>query len=270
MTLNIKTQLAQKEELQVLLNQYKSNLSYEVVEYLTELLELKISVIKEMQFNIANNEFLEELSLYKQIAIYNIYYRALLIMKKVGIEPIIHDIKNLHVSLSTQIGEDCVPLFSFRTIKEDVEKKGTIDLYRVVFDEDIRAQALSEIKLHLQNLREEYGSLEIGLLIYYEDLVKNLESNKELSNEELRKIELTQYMQQLLIEDYGLTQDSFVDETKELLKNAKNEEEKYFLRCKIALENYTSPYAIKSLEKEIVLVKKLPNMEIRNITKYII
>lgn len=267
-------QFIKKEELQTLLEQYKPILNHEVIEYLTELLELKTSVIKEMQLKLNQNKMLRELSLYKQIAIYNIYYRALYIAKKAEIEPIISEVVNLEeLSLFTKIGEDCMPLFLFHVGKEETKKKSIIDLYRTTFDVNVRNQVLSEMKAHLQNLWGEHWNTEIEdycLFHYYNDLIKKLEMDKELSKRELRQMELTQQMQQLLIEDYGLTQDSFVDENADLLKQAKSEEEKHFLRCKFALENHTSPYAIKPAEKEIILVKKIPNMEIRNVTKYIL
>lgn len=289
MSSNIKTQLTKKEELQDLLAQYKSILNDEVMEYLTELLELKTSVIKRMQLEQNKNKILGEIPLYKQIAIYNIYYRALNIAKEVGIEPVISDKESSNLSLSTKIGKDSVPLFLFHTSikeKENENSFGIIDLYRVMFDADVRAQMLDEIRTKLQKLKNEknpypdlgtFGGLDTEWefehdeeIEGYKKVFNKLVVKKELSDGELRQIELTQHMQQLLIKDYGLTQDSFVNERAELLKHAKNEEEKYFLRCQFALEDYTSPYAIKSTEKEIVLVKKLPNIEIRNITKYII
>lgn len=270
MSSKIETKLLEKEELQVLLAQYKSILNNEVMEYLMELLELKTSFIKAMQLDIAKNESLRELSLYKQIAIYNIYHRALNIAKEMGIVPIISDKKSSNFSISTKIGEDCVPLFLFHTSKKEKRNGndfGTIDLYRAMFDNDIKAQMLEEMRKRFQNLEEDYNY--IGYQ-YYKDLIQKLEKEKELSDEELKQIELTQNIQQILIEDYGLTQDSFMDEFDEKLKKAKNESEKNFLHLQNKLENYSSPYAIKSAEKEIVLVKKFSNMEIRNITKYII
>ncbi len=278
MELQSSEQMKQKEELNILLNQYKNILNNEIIEYLMDLLELKISVIKEMHQNSEKIEALKELPIFQQIAIYNICWDAIEIIKKSSVNLMMYQTP-LKISLLAKMEEENVPLFLYHTGGKDKESKnsfGSIDLYRVMYDEDVRIKMRDEIMVHLQTLRKELtfnDSIEIEdyrLLQYYQDRLNQLEENRELSKEELRKIDITMCIQQLLIENYGLTQCSFVDESIELLKKAKNADEEFFLRCKLALANATSPYQMKSYEKELILVKRLPQIEIRNITKYII
>ena len=65
-----------KEELIELLKGYKGVLKDSMVNYLNSLIELEFSVVREYIDN-DDRKALSELELYKRIAIYNIYNRAL-------------------------------------------------------------------------------------------------------------------------------------------------------------------------------------------------
>lgn len=272
-----------KKQITTLLIQNKLILNSEIVDYLNSLLELEFSVLKE---NVIHKELLRQFPIYKQIAIFNIYYRAIMVIKKANIEPIV--LKNLQgFALATQIDKDIVSLFEFNiSTNENASFIGTIHLYRMIYDKSIREQFLDETRNKLQKLyREQNPYPDLGTfdgedlewnfdydeqIQFYEELLNRLTIEKQLSKEEVRKIEITKNIEQLFLEEYGLPQESFVDEFTELYRKTNNEKEKVFLKLKLKLENYRSPYSVKSNEKEITLVKKLPDIEVRDTTKYII
>ena len=67
-----------------------------------------------------------------------------------------------------------------------------------------------------------------------------------MTDEEKREVEITKYFNDLLLEDYGLTRNSFIEE-----KNGIN----------------FDPYKVSELKK--TLVKKMPNLTITNHIKYL-
>ena len=80
----------------------------------------------------------------------------------------------------------------------------------------------------------------------YEEKYRQLDCKKELTDEEKREVEITKYFNDLLLEDYGLTRNSFIEE-----KNGIN----------------FDPYKVSELKK--TLVKKMPNLTITNHIKYL-
>ena len=78
----------------------------------------------------------------------------------------------------------------------------------------------------------------------YEELFTQLDSKKELSDEDKKEIEMTNLIHDLLLEDYGLKISDFIQQT-----NSFDSEEK----------KYT----------EKTLVKEMPNLTINNYIKYI-
>ena len=67
-----------------------------------------------------------------------------------------------------------------------------------------------------------------------------------MTDEEKREVEITKYFNELLLEDYGLTRNSFIEE-----KNGIN----------------FDPYKVSELKK--TLVNKMPNLTITNHIKYL-
>ena len=80
----------------------------------------------------------------------------------------------------------------------------------------------------------------------YEEKYRQLDCKKELTDEEKREVEITKYFNDLLLEDYGLTRNSFIEE-----KNGIN----------------FDSYKVSELKK--TLVKKMPNLTITNHIKYL-
>lgn len=233
-----------REELTYLLNSCKgilTNLMY--IDYLTSLIELDFSVIRD---NISNNDrlVLSELEVYKRIAIFNIYNRALNIFKQH--EPELRISGNEDgldvLGVSTSLGNRCIELFDFNyregfigfqnNIPEGYKtmKIGEISLFQTIGSEELREAEFMWIISTLNKLHNEQnpyptcGGVQVGIGLTWdfnhatrikelEERFRQLDCKKELNDNEKREIEITKQFHDLLLEDYGLTDESFVDES---------------------------------------------------------
>ena len=82
----------------------------------------------------------------------------------------------------------------------------------------------------------------------YEKKFKQLDSKKELSDENKKEIEITRYIHDLLLEDFGLSKESFVEEENDNFHFMNLDKEK------------------SKLSK--TLVKRMPNLTITDYIKY--
>ena len=233
-----------KEELVELLNNYKGILSQPMIEYLDYLINLDFSVIRD---EISDNDrmVLSELEVYRKIAMYNIYYRALKLSRESDIENIISEDSIRGLSIYNMIGERQSNLFNYnyqcvdKPIPDGCKpmKIGDIHLFQTI-------ESKEKVKAEIDRLSRELAAL-IGKKEYYRKaapyrLVQSskhrrvcdglntqeirginrniricstnldaLESRDELTEEDKRKIEITQYFNDLLLKDYGLTPDDF-------------------------------------------------------------
>ncbi len=264
-----------KEELLELLKEYRGILSNPMQDYLNSLIELEFSVIRDY-IKDEDREVLSELEVYKKVAIYNIYNRALNLFKKQDMQLSISGNENGFESLdvSTQLNDKNVRLFHFnysenRSFNDKIPDEyktmriGTVNLYQTLESKELREKELNRVMNKLEMLydahnpypapRKKIGgpyqqwsrehSLEIA---EYEKLFTELDSKKELTDEDKREIELTNEIYNLLLEDYGLTNESF-EEVKS--------------RDKFGFESYSN------LQK--TLVKRQPNLTITTGIKYI-
>ena len=87
------------------------------------------------------------------------------------------------------------------------------------------------------------NKLEIGLL---EKRFTELDSIKELTKEKRKEIEITNYVAKIILDDMGLTEDDFIEDTYDLF-------------------NFSKEFT--NLEE--TRVKKLTNLEIKRKIKYI-
>ncbi len=244
-------------------------------EYLNSLIGLEFSVIRDY-IKDEDREVLAELEVYKKVAIYNIYNRALKLFKMKDIQLSISSNENGFESLdvSTPINDKNVRLFHFnysenRSFNDKIPDEyktmriGTVNLYQTLESKELREKELNRVMNKLEMLydahnpypspRKKIGgpsqqwsrehSLEIA---EYERLFTELDSKKELTDEDKRKIEITNEIYNLLLEDYGLTKESF-----EEVRN----------RPKFGFESYSN------LQK--TLVKRQPNLTITTDIKYI-
>lgn len=169
------SKIKSKEELLEMLKRYKRILNHSMEEYLNSLIELEFSVVKDY-IDIRDRMCLAELEIYQDAAIYNIYKRALDLFNKVELPLKISDGLN-GLEVSTQI------------------ENRNIDLYTFYYMRD--------------KLRLNYETRKIGNIILYRAVEKESDNRDGLTSEEKKEIELTNRINELLLEDYGLTDDDF-------------------------------------------------------------
>lgn len=266
-----------KGELIELLNNYKKVLNKSTIDYLNSLINLDFSVIRNY-ISDEEREVLSELEVYKRIAIFNIYTRALNIFKQNESEIKIEG--NNCGREGLYIYDRGCKLFEFDYIENYVEgykqmKIGDISLFKTIENKEIREAEMNRVLNNLDKLYDEknpYGCSsrthvpssgskrnhiprrinKIGgqstqwewahdaKIKDYEEKV-NMLDKKELTSDDKKEIEKTNYFNKLLLDDYGLTNSDFKEE-KDLFA-----------------EELTSK----------TLVKKLPGISINNNIKYI-
>lgn len=225
-----------REELLALLNRHREEFAHSILDYLNSLIELEFSVIREYISDDAR-EMLSELEIYKKIATYNIYFRALDIFEQNKhnlsiISAKSYDLERLRVS--TQLGN--IKLFDFNheegIIDSDLnvpsdDKKieiGTISLYQVVENKELREAELYWISEKIKQLTSIDNPFRggDGPFLQWENRhqkeidewkyrLRDLEKITSIAEEE---VEVSNRIHSLLLEDYGLTDQSFKEETR--------------------------------------------------------
>lgn len=264
-----------KEELIELLKTYKGILSDSMINYLNSLIELEFSVIREYISN-ENRKALSELEIYKKIAIYNIYNRALNIFKQTNMKFNFSSNEDGHewLMVSTSINERYIKLFDFNYTEYPIGfnnkipvdyktmKIGNIKLYKTLESEELRQAELNRIMEKLEKLYDEknpyesYSNVSGGpgatwifehskKIKEYEQRFTELDKKKKLNDDDKKEIEITKYIHELFLNDYGLTNKSFEIEDDSFISVGKKNE----------------------LQK--TLAKNIPNIKIENNIKYI-
>jgi hypothetical protein len=268
-----------REELVELLKNYKGILTDSMISYLNSLIDLEFSVIRDY---IGDNDrvVLSELEVYKRIAMYNIYNRALRLFKENESELTISGnndgIEGLNVYASLGEKRSC-KLFDFvyhdgpMSLSSKIPsgyktmKIGNISLFQTIESKEQREAELMRVMSELDRLYDEknpyhprphtYGgpapqwAFEHARKIKaYEEKFNILDSKKELTDEDKKEIEITKKFHELLLEDYGLTNKDFEEE---------NNQHKLY------------DFGEDETELHKTLVKRMPNINIRNNIKYI-
>lgn len=231
---NPENKLATKEELIDLLKKHRGILTNSILDYLNSLVELEFSVVRK-NISTEEREILSELEIYKKIATYNIYHRALQLLEQQK-QPIDID-NNGSLIVSMQLENRRVKLFSFDyqnriSLRENIPdeyktmKIGTVSLYRSLQNEDLREKEINRVLRKLESLHASHNPYPTrrgvvgGPDVYWErqhkerveELEKKLtelESKKELTEVDKKEIELTNDTYQLLLADYELTNEDF-------------------------------------------------------------
>ncbi len=141
-----------KEELLELLYKYKVILKNEMIDYLNSLINLEFSIMRKY-INNSERQALSELEIYKNIAIYNIYYRAMNLFNKEQnkfcIDGNNQGIKGLNVSAILNNGSQ-IELFAFNYGMEyPKDSIGDIHLYRTIANKKLT-------KMLSENYRKSY------------------------------------------------------------------------------------------------------------------
>lgn len=231
-----------KEELLSLLEEYGLILTDHIIEYLNALIELDFSVMRDY-ISIEARKTLSELEVYKRIAIYNIYYMALNTFEKngTGLEISGNNDGIEGLTVYAPLGERIIKLFDFnyRESSTGFQSRvpngyktmhiGNISLFQTIENEEQREAELMRVMGILDRLYDEKNPYHSRPRTYggpasqwafehndkireYEEKFKQLDGKKELTDEEKREIEITKQFHELLLDDYGLTNKSFVEE----------------------------------------------------------
>ncbi len=262
-----------KEELLQLLKDYKIILNNQVIDYLESLINLDFSVIRE---NIDNKskKALSELEIYKRIAIYNIYNRTINLFTQSNM-PLIITGNNEgfeSLSISVPIEDRNIKIFDFKYSEQKslnykipdeykTMKIGSINLYQKIENKELRIQELKRIIEKIEMLYGaqnpyQYSPKKVGEsyvkwkierqkeIEKYQKMLDKIDSHNELTEIDIKEIEIMNKAHDLLLEDFGLTDNSFEDDISISSKQSKN-----------------------NLKK--ILVKRQPNITITNNIEYI-
>ncbi len=274
-----KSPLLSKEELKLLLESYKELLSKEIIEYLNSLIEIEFSVIKDY-ISLNNREILTELSIYRYASIYNIYNRSIKLIKENNLpleinrfdNPIDVTKNSLNLSFVTRSKKrinafeydynyyspykNKIPEYYYnrnlgritiyQTLESKARKEEEINLIleklEKLYDKDIPIRTLIEEELIGYNTPFE-NKVKIGLL---EKRFTELDSKKDLTEEEKDEIKVTNYASEIILDDMGLKEEDFTTDKEDLFNLSKE---------------------FTNLEE--TKVKKFTNLEIKRKIKYI-
>lgn len=268
-----------KEELLESLKEYRGILTEPMLNYLNSLIELEFSVIREY-ISDSDRKALAELEVYKKIAIYNIYNKVQNLFNQQNDKFILSGNNDVleRLSVSTKLSDRSVELFDFdykeihssgwNTPKVPSGFKtlniGDVSLFQTFESKELREAELDRVMRILERLydqRNPYPSRPgiVGgpgttwefnharKIQEYEERFKQLDSKKELSDEDKREIEITRQIHDLLLKDFGLTSESFVDESNHPFAN----------------------FGKEKTELKKTLIKRMPNLTIIDNIKYI-
>ena len=158
-------ELLNKAELKNLLKKYKGILESSMVDYLDSLIGLEFSVIQDY-ISDSDRKVLSELEVYRKVAIYNIYNRALNLLKEKNIELDVETDDNsliFNKKLDDQIidnfGVNGINLFKFDYGETSFYERcpneyksmriGDISLYQTFEDKNLREK---ELNIGMENL----------------------------------------------------------------------------------------------------------------------
>ena len=240
-----------KEELLQLLKDYKIILNSQVIDYLESLINLDFSVIKE-NIDDKSKKALSELEIYKRIAIYNIYNRAINLFTQSNMPLIITGNEEgfESLSISVPIEDRNIKIFDFKygeqkslnyKIPEEYKtmKIGSINLYQKIENKELRIQELKRIIDKIERLYGtqnpyQYHPKKVGgsyvkwkierqkEIEKYQKMLDKIDSHNVLTEIDIKEIEIMNKAHDLLLEDYGLTNDSFEDDVSITSKRSNN------------------------------------------------
>lgn len=276
-------------ELFELLNEYKGILKDSMIDYLNSLIGLEFSVIREY-ISESDRKRLAELDIYKIIAIFNIYNRALKLFEKSRVDYDIYNSDCSGLKVSTSIDDRSVDLFGFNYIERENDsipsdyrsmKIGDISLYQTLENEQAKNVEFQRVKNKVRELEDVFKKIHpyANPSVYYkvkDDLegynqkLARLLAKKEASNIYKQEIETTNYIRDLFLEDYGIEKEELEDKTV-------YDDYKKFTEPKVVVPSTTvagihlPPIVELPREKDltqITLTKKMPNLRIHNHITY--
>lgn len=246
--------ISSKEELKESLDRYKRILNPRVIDYLNQLVELEFSAVKDI-VDIEDREMLQNLDLYKNVVAYNIYNRTLELLSNEQKLKIFDNKDRISGLMAYKyIGNNTIRILDYKY------DNGTLKLFQTVDDKKVRKEQLELVMTKLEQLYDKKNPCRSNLKRFggpgakwnfdhsrevseYEELFARLDSKKEITDYEKKKIGITKKYHDLLFEEYGLTADDFI-----ISKQA--------------------PSTVDNISNK-TLVKKLPGLKIENNIEYI-
>lgn len=216
-----------KEELETNLKKYSNILSKSILEYLNSLLNCEISAIDSI-ISDEEKETLCNVYIYRAIVVYNIYNRVLKILNSnfdFKFESL--DFGYLTTYINTEIEKEVIQIMSFKHL-EDEKNIGNIILYLTKWSPEIREQLFDRLfKKHEQLSKEKCPypyknnlpsspasqwiinhKRNIALL---ENMLAKIYKEKDLSDDQKRKMQIQQAYFDLILKDMRLNLDDFTD-----------------------------------------------------------
>lgn len=293
-----------KQELYEMLNQYKFILNKPMLDYLKSLIELEISVVKRYAEEEDKMALLSDLEVFQKIAIYNIYNRALNILRQEKSKLQITGNRQGGEYLRAKFGKETIFDYDYNCrIYEDGQYLRTtscIHLYETIYAPEMREQELNKSRKQLEEWQNEKSPYNAPVfeksdleLIFASDLpdevfggpdsewefeqsdkireqklrIAKINAKSNLTDLEKKEIELTGRIHKLMLDDFGLSEESLTPETEEPMNDIWKE-------CyKLIGKEIDDTPKIKEMELpngiKRVYIKKMSGLEITSTKKYI-
>lgn len=199
-----------KEKLNTLLNDYQYIFSRNLLVYLEYLIDLKVSAGTTAFISDDDRKKLLQLEVYREIAKFNIYFRALK-LANISNESSSY-VENGYLNLIRSINKQYYKIFEFDY--HNPKNIGHVVLHEIVIDEEERKKEIRRLKNKIENLYDVHNptsiyirnfsflrNQEIELLL---KKVKELESRENITPLQEFETKFTEELCRLFLEDYQI------------------------------------------------------------------
>lgn len=224
------------------LEKYKNILSKSVYEYLDALISLETSPVKDI-FNTDEEEIISCLPFYKSIVKYNIYNHALQLLNSKNIKLCERsDYQNRTVNMFSNLKlNNTSRTIDILNLTINGSNEIELNLFNSLSDDNVKEKELLILQKKIDELNnnatKSYISFNIGELIgwhsdftelsdnykyleKYKKAMKKINSRKDLSKNDREEILLANEIYNLLLEEYGISDDDFTYEGTDYITTA--------------------------------------------------
>jgi len=212
-----------KEELESAIKKYRGILVPEVTEYLDSLVNLEFSVLRNDIISEQDRYALSQLDIYKSLAQYNVYHRAINIFKnQKDVQLFTNDNSRSGVEADALFGKSQEIMYVFNH-NDKTSDYGSIKIARIKENDGQRENEINALKRELSHTSFDVkipsidynGEAKVGgnSMEYFEfknkvralkKRIEELENASSLSADDKRIMELTDYFHDLILDDYGI------------------------------------------------------------------
>lgn len=218
--------ISTKEELEKRLDVYRGILAPSAREYLDSLVNLEFSVLRNDIISEKDRYSLSQLDIFKSIAQFNVYNRAINIFKnQKGVKLYTNEnaCSGVYVTVNSRKNDEIIYVFDH---DDKNNEYGSIKFARIKENDGEREKEIEDLKRELRftsvgNLKPSVdadgralvGANSMAYAIYetkvkaLKDRIEKLENTSSLSAADKRIMELTNHLHDLILEDYGLELD---------------------------------------------------------------